>query len=72
MWKERYTILRGSGEMTVDGETLPVSEGDLVYMKAWQKHSLVNTGKDDMHMMFVYAPKMIVDHWAKEQSGELK
>ena len=69
---ESYTILRGGGEMTVDGETLPVSEGDLVYMKPWQKHGLVNTGKGDLHMMFVYAPKMIVDHWAREQSGELK
>lgn len=69
---ESYTILKGTGVMTVDGESQPVSEGDLVYMESGKPHSLRNTGDTDMHMMFVYAPKMVVDHWAQEQSGELK
>lgn len=69
---ESYTILKGRGKMTVDGETQPVKPGDYIYMSPNQKHSLVNTGNEDMHMMFVYAPKMIVDHWAQELSGELK
>ena len=25
-----------------------------------------------MHMIFVYAPSVIVDHWAQEKRGELK
>lgn len=69
---ESYTILKGHGEMTVDGETLPIEEGELVYMESGKPHGLRNTGDEDMHMMFAYAPKMIVDHWAQEQSGELK
>lgn len=69
---ESYTILKGTGVMTVDGESQPVAEGDLVYMESGKPHSLRNTGDTDMHMMFVYAPKMVVDHWAQEQSGELK
>jgi quercetin dioxygenase-like cupin family protein len=69
---ESYTILSGSGEMTVDGETLPVKAGDFVYIPVGLDHMLKNIGEDDMHMMFVYAPKMIVDHWAQEQKGELK
>ena len=36
------------------------------------KHSLYNTGEEELHMMFVYAPGIVVDHWAKEQSGEIK
>ena len=37
-----------------------------------KKHALVNTGSEDMHMIFVYAPSVIVDHWAQEKRGELK
>ena len=69
---ESYTILKGNGEMMVNGETQPVKPGDCVYIDRDLPHSLANTGTEDMHMMFVYAPKMVVDHWAQEMSGELK
>lgn len=70
--EETYTILSGTGEMTVGDETKPVKENDVIYMKPFVKHGLVNTGKEEMKMMFVYAPKMVVEHWAQEESGELK
>lgn len=69
---ETYTILQGEGEMTVDGETRHVIPGDSVYIDHNQHHSLVNSGDRDLHVMYVYAPKMVVDHWAQELSGELK
>ena len=69
---ESYTVLRGSGVMTVGEESEPVREGDLVYVERGKPHSLTNTGECDLHMMFVYAPKMVVDHWAQEQAGTLK
>lgn len=69
---ETYTILSGTGEMTVDGETLPVKSGDCIYVDKNQVHGIVNTGEEDMHMMYVYAPMMIVDHWAEELEGTLK
>ena len=69
---ESYTILRGEGEMTVDGETQAVGPGDFVYVPSGASHGLRNTGKEELHFMFVYAPKMIADHWAQELSGDLK
>lgn len=57
--------------MTVDGETEAVQEGDAIYIESGKSHGLVNTGTEDMHMMFVYAPKMIAEHWAQETAGEL-
>lgn len=69
---ETYTIIRGEGEMTVDGETVKVVPGDCVYIDKNKHHELINTGEEDLHMMFVYAPKMIADHWKQELSGELK
>lgn len=69
---ETYCILKGKGEMIVDDEVAQVSEGDCIYIDKNKRHSLTNTGDEDLHMMFVYAPKMVVDHWAQESSGELK
>lgn len=69
---ESYTILSGQGEVTVDGETAPVKAGDYLFIPSGKSHALVNTGAEEMHMMFVYAPSVIVDHWAQEQAGELK
>lgn len=69
---ETYTILCGTGEMTVDGETQPLRPGDSIYIDRNLPHGLKNTGDTDIHVMYVYAPKMIVDHWAEELSGELK
>lgn len=69
---ETYTILSGTGEMYVEGETQPLKAGDSVYIERNQPHGLKNTGDTEMHLMYVYAPKMVVDHWAQEQAGELK
>ena len=67
-----YTILKGTGIMEVEGDKQAVKEGDCIFIPGGLNHSLYNTGEDELHMMFVYAPGIIVDHWAKEQSGELK
>lgn len=68
---ETYTILQGNGIMKVDGETQDITVGDVVYIESGVPHTLHNTGDQEMHMMFVYAPKMIVDHWAEESEGKL-
>lgn len=69
---ESYFIIKGKGEMTVDGETQQLVEGDCVFVDKTLDHGLKNTSDADLHLMFVYAPKIIVDHWAQELSGELK
>ena len=67
---ESYTILKGSGVIEIDGEPERVQEGDFVFISSGKSHSLSNTGEEDMHMMFVYAPDIIVDHWAQEQINQ--
>lgn len=69
---ESYTILSGEGEVTVEGETEKVKAGDYIFIPSGKPHSLLNTGAQEMHLMFVYAPSVIVEHWAQEQSGELR
>ena len=51
--EEYYLILRGSGRMSLDGETFRVRSGDLVRNRPGGAHSLVNDGADDV-VMFVF------------------
>ncbi|MDR1534260.1 MAG: cupin domain-containing protein [Planctomycetota bacterium] len=69
---ESYLILEGEGNMTVAGETLPVKKGDCVFVEPNQEHGLDNSGSGELRLVFVYAPKIVVDHWAREMAGELK
>lgn len=69
---ESYTIIKGSGQVTVGDETEAVREGDCIFVEKNLPHELVNTGTEDLHLMYVYAPNIVVDHWAQELSGEMK
>ena len=68
---ETYTVLQGTGELIVGDERTVMKAGDFVLIDSNKEHSLRNTGKGNLYMMFVYAPQIIVDHWAKEL-GEKK
>jgi mannose-6-phosphate isomerase-like protein (cupin superfamily) len=69
--EEVYTVLKGSGEMHIGSEVQKMEAISSVYVPSGQPHSLVNTGSEDLEMMFVYHPATIVDHWAQERKGEL-
>ena len=69
---ESYTILKGRGVMELNGEVEEVTEGDCVFVDKNLPHGLKNNTGDDLHLIFVYAPKVVVDHWARELSGHLK
>jgi len=67
---ESYTILAGTGRMTIEDESQVMQAGDYVFIEKNKNHSLLNTGDCTLQLMFVYAPQVIVDHWAKEQAGK--
>jgi len=69
--EETYTILSGTGEMTVAEETRRVKRGDLVLIDPDLPHGLKNVGETELQLMFVYSPATIADHWGQELSGEL-
>jgi len=61
--EEVYYILKGEGEMTVGDETQKVKAGDAVYIPRTNKHTLVNTGNEDMTLLLVCGPAYsIADH----------
>lgn len=69
---ETYTIIEGKGRITVDSESREMSKGDFVYIERNKSHTLSNIGDGELHMMFVYAPSVVADHWAEEAAGRLK
>ena len=61
------------GKIVFCGEELLGSDGvrkaypgDYAFITSNKKLSLLNTGEEKLLLMFVYAPSIVVDHWAKE------
>ncbi len=69
--EEIYLILSGAGEMTVDGETLAVDGVCAIYVPSGIPHALVNSGEEEMVLVFTYAPAGTVGHWKEELAGRL-
>ncbi|MDD2428570.1 MAG: cupin domain-containing protein [Eubacteriales bacterium] len=69
---ESYTILQGQGIITVEKEEQAVGPYDMVYIASGKPHALRNTGKGELHLMFVYAPNTVAEHWSREESGALR
>lgn len=69
---ESYTILQGHGVISVEKEEQKVGPHDMVYIPSGKPHTLRNTGEGELHLMFVYAPNTVAEHWSQEKSGELR
>jgi mannose-6-phosphate isomerase-like protein (cupin superfamily) len=54
---EVYYILSGTGELTLDGETHPVSAGTAILTRPGSSHRLRQTGPDDLVMIIAYPPE---------------
>ncbi len=54
--------MSGRGAIELDGEETPVKAGNYAAILPCQSHSLRNTAKEDLVMLFCYAPKGIVEH----------
>ena len=54
--EEIYYILSGSGVMTIDAESHEVSAGDAIYIPKHHRHTLTNTGNEDMKILLVCGP----------------
>lgn len=70
--EEVYIIISGKGKMHIDNDTGDVKPGDYIYITPHSGHLLENTSKENMIMLFCYAPKGIVEHWQEELQGSLK
>ena len=68
---ESYTILEGTGLMSIGDESQIMNQGDFVFIEKNSDHSLKNIGEKILKLMFVYAPQVIVSHWEEEKTGQI-
>jgi quercetin dioxygenase-like cupin family protein len=52
---EIYLVLEGTGSITIDGETRPVSAGSAVFIPGNAVHSCENRGSSDLRFSYVFA-----------------
>ena len=50
--EELAYVLKGSGELRLDGDAVPFEPGDALYIPAGVWHAVVNTGNEDVVMVF--------------------
>ena len=65
--EQTYTILEGSGIMSVAGEQRPVKAGDCIFIPAWAEHGLQNTGGTVLKYLSACSPsftlQQCIDWW---------
>ena len=54
--EEHFYFLEGSGEMTVNEQTVAVKPGDVVRVEAPECHNIANTGEGDLRLIFIKCP----------------
>ncbi|MCX8116641.1 MAG: dimethylsulfonioproprionate lyase family protein [Desulfobacterota bacterium] len=70
--EECYLILKGTGRLKMGDREEEVRAFNALYIEPHTEHLLQNTGKEEIHLVFIYAPAGIMDHWSEELSGRLK
>ena len=55
-WNHLLYVLDGTGEITIDGDTVPVRTGTVCQVRAGEKHSLQNLGDGAMLLLAIYDP----------------
>jgi mannose-6-phosphate isomerase-like protein (cupin superfamily) len=56
-----YVVVRGSGRMSVAGDTGEVTEGDLIMVPPATDHAIENPGSEELACISVQSPAVSVD-----------
>lgn len=54
--EETFYILEGSGTITVNGEAIDATPGDVLRMEARDRHEIRNTGQVNLKLVFIKCP----------------
>jgi mannose-6-phosphate isomerase-like protein (cupin superfamily) len=66
-----YIVVRGSGAMSVAGDTQAVGEGDLILVPPATEHSIANDGDDAMACISAQSPPVAVEELLAGQMAEV-
>jgi mannose-6-phosphate isomerase-like protein (cupin superfamily) len=66
-----YVVVRGSGTMSVAGDTQRVEEGDLILVSPATDHAVANDGDDELAFVSVQSPPVAVAELYGGQMAEV-
>jgi len=69
--EQAYVVVRGSGSMSVAGDTQQVGEGDLILVPPATEHSVRNDGEDDLACVSIQSPPVAVSELYSDQLAEV-
>ncbi len=69
--EQAYVVVRGSGTMSVAGDTQEVSEGDLILVPPATEHSVSNDGEEEFTCVSIQSPPVAAAELYSDQLAEV-
>jgi mannose-6-phosphate isomerase-like protein (cupin superfamily) len=69
--EQAYVVVRGTGSMTVSGDTQAVAEGDLILVPPATEHSVRNDGAEDFAFISIQSPPVAAEELYSDQLAEV-
>jgi mannose-6-phosphate isomerase-like protein (cupin superfamily) len=69
--EQAYVVVRGTGTMSVAGDTQGVAEGDLILVPPATEHSIGNEGEAELACVSIQSPPVSADELYSDQLAEV-
>jgi len=69
--EQAYVVVRGSGTMSVAGDTQKVAEGDLILVPPATEHSVNNDGEAELACLSIQSPPVAAAELYSDQLAEV-
>jgi mannose-6-phosphate isomerase-like protein (cupin superfamily) len=69
--EQAYVVVRGSGTMSVAGDTQQVGEGDLILVPPATDHAIANDGEGELALVSVQSPPVSAAELYSDQLAEV-
>jgi mannose-6-phosphate isomerase-like protein (cupin superfamily) len=69
--EQAYVVVRGSGTMSVAGDTQAVTEGDLILVPPATEHSVRNDGDAEFACLSIQSPPVAAEELYSDQLAEV-
>jgi mannose-6-phosphate isomerase-like protein (cupin superfamily) len=69
--EQAYVVVRGTGTMSVAGDTQEVGEGDMIMVPPATDHSVSNTGEADLAFVSIQSPPVAAAELYSDQLAEV-
>src|SRR4051794_38313596 len=69
--EQAYVVVRGSGTMSVAGDTQAVGEGDLILVPPATEHSVSNDGEAELACVSIQSPPVAASELYSDQLAEV-